>query len=326
MAAVDYRLEAPELVRDFLQYHETIKNHSIRTVDAYYIDLRLFLRFVKWNHELVPQDTPFAEIAIRDINLDFIHAIKKADIYDFLSWLARDRQGKKQMGLSVPARARKLVAVRSFFDYLLLKRELIASNPAADIDAPRLRKTLPVYLNEPDAVKLLDAVRGPYAERDFCILLLLLSCGMRVSELAGLNLGKIERSVEVILLPVDEEKPRRAAIQARPFERGERAFADMGTEFFARKARGSVRGDAAQSKPVLAHILGDGVDDAACDPVAAIEAGHEALVGGEAGEGVFAGGEEVGLIEAETCEGVLVCVTHDARGRLGHVGQLLCLD
>ena len=58
MAAVDYRLEAPELIRDFLQYHETIKNHSTRTVDAYYIDLRLFLRFVKWNRELVPQDTP----------------------------------------------------------------------------------------------------------------------------------------------------------------------------------------------------------------------------------------------------------------------------
>ena len=79
MAAVDYRLEAPELIRDFLQYHETIKNHSTRTVDAYYIDLRLFLRFVKWNRELVPQDTPFADIAIRDVNLDFIRAIKKAD-------------------------------------------------------------------------------------------------------------------------------------------------------------------------------------------------------------------------------------------------------
>lgn len=206
MAAVDYRLEAPELVRDFLQYHETIKNHSIRTVDAYYIDLRLFLRFVKWNHELVPQDTPFAEIAIRDINLDFIRAIKKADIYDFLSWLARDRQGKKQMGLSVPARARKLVAVRSFFDYLLLKRELIASNPAADIDAPRLRKTLPVYLNEPDAVKLLDAVRGPYAERDFCILLLLLSCGMRVSELAGLNLKDINGETVRVLGKGNKER------------------------------------------------------------------------------------------------------------------------
>lgn len=206
MAAVDYRLEAPELIRDFLQYHETIKNHSTRTVDAYYIDLRLFLRFVKWNRELVPQDTPFADIAIRDVNLDFIRAIKKADIYDFLSWLARDRHGKKQMGLSVSARARKLVAVRSFFDYLLLKRELISSNPAADIDAPRLRKTLPVYLNEPDAVKLLDAVRGPYAERDFCMLLLLLSCGMRVSELAGLNLKDVNGETVRVLGKGNKER------------------------------------------------------------------------------------------------------------------------
>ena len=55
----DYRLEAPELVRDFLQYHETILNHSVRTVDSYYIDLRLFLRYIKWNHELVPADSPF---------------------------------------------------------------------------------------------------------------------------------------------------------------------------------------------------------------------------------------------------------------------------
>ena len=103
------------------------------------------------------------------------------------------------------------------------------------------------------------------------------------AELAGLNLGEIERRVEVILLPVDEEEPGRAAVQARPFERGERAFSDMGTEFFARKARGSVRRDAAQGKPVFAHILSDGVDDAACDPVAAIEAGHETLVGGKRG-------------------------------------------
>ena len=188
MAAVDYRLEAPPLVRDFLQYHETIKNHSTRTVDGYYIDLRLFLRYIKWDHELVSRDTPFEEIPISDIDLSFLRAIKKTDIYNFLSWLARDRQGKQQMGLGVPARARKLVAVRSFFEYLVLKRDLLTVNPAADIDSPRLRKSLPVYLTESNAVKLLDAVDGPYAERDFCMLLLLLSCGMRVSELAGLNL------------------------------------------------------------------------------------------------------------------------------------------
>ena len=189
--ATDYRLEAPPLVRDFLQYHETIKNHSNRTIDAYYIDLRLFLRYLKWDHELVSRDTPFEEISIRDIDLSFLRAIKKTDIYNFLSWLARDRRGKKQPGLGVPARARKLVAVRSFFDYLVLKRNLLETNPAADIDSPRLRKSLPVYLTEENATRLLDAVSGPYAERDFCMLLLLLSCGMRVSELAGLDLTDV---------------------------------------------------------------------------------------------------------------------------------------
>ena len=198
--SVDYRLEAPPLVRDFLQYHETIRNHSLRTVDGYYIDLRLFFRYIKWDHELVPRDTAFEEIEISDVDIAFIRAIKKADIYNFLSWLARDRQGKHHQGLGVPARARKLVAVRSFFDYLVLKRELLESNPAADIDGPRLRKSLPVYLTESNAVKLLDAVDGPYAERDFCMLLLLLSCGMRVSELAGINLKDITGGETVRIL------------------------------------------------------------------------------------------------------------------------------
>ena len=198
--SMDYRSEAPQLVRDFLQYHETIRNHSVRTVDGYYVDLRLFFRFIKWDHELVPRDTPFEEISIRDIDIAFIRAIKKADIYNFLSWLARDRKGKQQMGLGVPARARKLVAVRSFFDYLVLKRNLLEVSPAADIDAPRLRKTLPVYLTESNAVKLLDAVDGPYAERDFCMLMFMLSCGMRVSELAGINLKDITGGETVRIL------------------------------------------------------------------------------------------------------------------------------
>ncbi len=204
--ANDYRLEAPELVRDFLQYHETIKNHSTRTVDAYYVDLRLFFRYIKWSHELVPRDTPFEEIPIRDVDISLIRAIKKADIYDFLSWLARDRPGKHQMGLGVPARARKLVAVRSFFEYLLLKRDLIAANPAADIDAPHLRKSLPVYLTEDNAVKLLDAVRGPYEERDFCMLLLMLNCGMRVSELVGLDIKDINGETVRVLGKGNKER------------------------------------------------------------------------------------------------------------------------
>lgn len=204
--SADYRHEAPELIRDFLQYHETIRNHSVRTVDAYYIDLRLFFRYLKWDHELVPKDTVLEDIPIDDIDLSFIRAIRKADIYNFLSWLARDRPGKKQAGLGVAARARKLVSIRSFFEYLVLKRDLLSVNPAADIDPPRLRKSLPIYLTQNDATKLLDAVSGPYAERDFCILMLLLSCGMRVSELVGLDITDITDETVRILGKGNKER------------------------------------------------------------------------------------------------------------------------
>ena len=44
---MDYRDEAPELLRDFLQYHEVVKGHSQATIDEYYLDLRTFFRFLK---------------------------------------------------------------------------------------------------------------------------------------------------------------------------------------------------------------------------------------------------------------------------------------
>ena len=43
----DYRTEAPQILRDFLSYHETIKAHSRRTVDEYFLDLRNFFRYLK---------------------------------------------------------------------------------------------------------------------------------------------------------------------------------------------------------------------------------------------------------------------------------------
>ncbi len=50
----DYRTEAPQILRDFLSYHETIKAHSKRTVDEYFLDLRNFFRYLKQNPGPVP--------------------------------------------------------------------------------------------------------------------------------------------------------------------------------------------------------------------------------------------------------------------------------
>lgn len=44
---MDYRTEAPEIIKSFLIYHETIKGHSSKTVEEYYLDLRTFFRYMK---------------------------------------------------------------------------------------------------------------------------------------------------------------------------------------------------------------------------------------------------------------------------------------
>ena len=88
---MDYRDEAPELLRDFLQYHEVVKGHSQATIDEYYLDLRTFFRFLKQRRGLVPKDTAFSDIPIGDVDLPMLAAVTKSEVYDFLSFLSRDR-------------------------------------------------------------------------------------------------------------------------------------------------------------------------------------------------------------------------------------------
>lgn len=204
--AADYKTEAPRLLRDFLSYHLNILNHSSRTVESYYLDLRMFLRFLKQERDLVPPDQPFDEIPIKDVGLDLLGSVTGSDLLDFLDFLSNDREGIEKLktrgdpnpGLSANSRARKLSSIRSFYNYLCKTVHLLEHNPAEAMDNPKLRKSLPHFLHEDEAERLLDAVKGPYETRDYCILLLFLSCGLRVSELVGLNLTDVsEDSVRV---------------------------------------------------------------------------------------------------------------------------------
>ena len=94
-------------------------------------------------------------------------------------------------GLSAPARARKVAAIRSFYKYLTNKAKLITENPMQDLDSPRLKKTLPKYLDLEESVDLLENVDGPNQARDYCVLTLFLNCGLRISELIGLNVTDV---------------------------------------------------------------------------------------------------------------------------------------
>ena len=188
----NYRDDAPQILCDFLSYHETIKAHSQKTVDEYFLDLRNFFRYMKQSRDRSLRDTPWDEISILDVDIDFIRAITLTDIYGYLTYLSRDRAQQQnsvrtEYGLSAATRARKIATLRSFFNYLTNKAHLLEDNPVKELDSPKLRKNLPKYLTLDESLELLASVDGPHKERDYCILTLFLNCGLRISELVGLN-------------------------------------------------------------------------------------------------------------------------------------------
>ena len=188
--------DCPQILRDFLVYHENIKGQSQLTVSEYYLDLRMFLRFMKLMRNDMPMTTNLEDIDIKDIDIDFIREIDTSDIFDFLSYLANDRainpdSAAPEYGISPAARARKLSAIKSFYKYLTVRTKQLQENPVADLEYPKLRKSLPKYLTMDQCSALLQAVSGPNEKRDYAILMLFLNCGIRRSELVGLNLTDV---------------------------------------------------------------------------------------------------------------------------------------
>ena len=188
--------DCPKILRDFLAYHETIKGQSPKTISEYYLDLRMFLRFIKLMRNDMPVHTRLDDIDIRDVNLEFVRSITSSDIFDFLSYLANDRTPNPDSpapdyGISPAARARKLSAIKSFYKYLTVRTKQLQENPVADLEYPKLRKSLPKYLTMEQCSALLQAVSGQNEKRDYAILMLFLNCGIRRSELVGLNLSDV---------------------------------------------------------------------------------------------------------------------------------------
>ena len=175
----------PPLVMDFLNYYDVIKNKSPKTIEEYALDLRVFFRFMKLYKGTVPSSMPFDEIYIRDIDLDFIKSITLSDTYAFLSYCKEEREN------DAAARSRKVSCIKDFFKYLTVNQKLLETNPVQELDRPKKQKSLPKYLTLEESIALLDSVDGKYKERDYCILTFLLNCGMRLSELVGLNYSDI---------------------------------------------------------------------------------------------------------------------------------------
>lgn len=178
----------PIILREFASYKRVIQGRSIKTVDEYMLDLRTFFRYLKLERGIGSIEK-FSEIDISDVNIDFIRQIGATDIYEFLMFVDAERTNASS------AVARKLSAIKGLFKYLTVTMHLLEDNPAINIESPKVKKSLPKHLSEEEAVDLLSTVKNnkenTNALRDYTILTLFLNCGMRLSELVGINLDRI---------------------------------------------------------------------------------------------------------------------------------------
>lgn len=272
---MDYRIEAPPILRDFLTYHEAIQGHSRKTVDEYFLDLRNFFRYIKIEKGKAPRAAALDDINIDDVDLELVRSVGLADVYFYMSYLSRDRaqhpnSDSTGYGLNATSRARKVASIRSFYKYLTNKAKLLTENPMQDLDAPKTRKSLPRYLDLEGSINLLDAVDGPFKERDYCILTLFLNCGLRISELIGLNLTDIRSDQLRVLGKGNKERVLylndacKAAISDYIVARGTIGIIDRNALFISqRRTRIS---KAAVEKLVKKYLTMAGLDSAQYSP------------------------------------------------------------
>ena len=181
----------PPLVKEFASYKSVIQNASEKTISEYLLDLRTFFRFlIARDKKISPDSEEFEKIDIRGIDLEYIKNITTEDIYEFLMYTDNIR------GNMAAAKSRKLSSIKGFFKYLTTKRMMLEDNPAINIEAPKKKQSLPKFLSLEESLDLLNAVKNDKDSkttvRDYAIITLFLNCGMRVSELVGINIEDVD--------------------------------------------------------------------------------------------------------------------------------------
>ena len=188
---MDYMNECPMKLKEYFGYMETIKGKSERTVEGYFIDLRSFFRYLKLTRGL--SNDEFEKIPIDDITLDMVASVSLTEVFEYMNYLSSVRKNNNN------TRSRKCSSLRSFYQYLYTVTGQITRNPVEQLGNPKLPQRLPKHLDLEQSIDLLESVEGRYKERDYCILTLFLNCGMRLSELVGINYNDIRSDNTLVI-------------------------------------------------------------------------------------------------------------------------------
>lgn len=186
-----HQCDAPQFLKDYLDYKFATENCAPRTLYNYFVSLRLFLRWFKCRDMKITMEE-FKELSVLDVDFDDICSLTPNDIAAFNSFCA------SFLGNSSASRAAKMSAVSSFYTYATTLR-LTQSNPTEPIKRPRLEARLPRFLTQMECTDVLNAVKeGETYTRDYCILIFFLNLGIRLSELVKINVKDVENGCVVI--------------------------------------------------------------------------------------------------------------------------------
>lgn len=194
---IDFRRatsDAPACLTEYLNYLTTIKNRSQLTALNYYTDLRMFMRFLKIKNKLVPEDAEFSEITIGDLDEKYIRNVTLSDAMEFLSFTVSERSNQAK------ARSRKAVSLRQFYKFLTNNKAWFAASPMLNLELPSPKHALPKHLTLNECEQLLKNGFGDFSNwmdyRDYAMIVMFLNCGMRLSELVGINVNDFSENID----------------------------------------------------------------------------------------------------------------------------------
>ncbi len=178
-------VDIPQVLADYLSYMTVVKGKSINTVNQYSYDLKNFLNYIHCKFNNLDINTNKLDV---NFETNLLKKITLSDLYDYTAYLYNNHSNNDNYI------ARKVSCIKSFFGYLSVKANIIENNPAEHLERPKIKQRLPKYLTLDESVSFLKAIDGPYEKRDFAMFVIFLTCGLRVSELTGINIRDINYS------------------------------------------------------------------------------------------------------------------------------------
>ncbi len=182
--------EFPPIAIEFQHTLTGVYGRSDKTTFEYLLDLRLFFRYLAaLDASLDPATDDISEISFSHIGIDRLEKVTTRDVISYLYFLTHVKKN------SPTTRNRKLSALRTFFKFLV-KMKYIEKSPTEHVEGVKKRAALPKFLNLDESMTLLNTVAltsSPSRCRDYAILTLFLNCGMRLSELTGINLTDVDK-------------------------------------------------------------------------------------------------------------------------------------